>query len=264
MAEEGEPGLHARALAIELGVGIARRGMGGVGARLAAEVRLGVAPARRRRLVAGRPGWSFAIVPAVDRLEALHRGPRLDQRAVDAEVLARQKPLHPRLRQQRRQEARGDRPFEETIAVLGKGGVIPHRLVRPQPDKPAEQEIELHPLHQLALRAYRVEGLKQHGPQQHLRGDRGSPDPGVKRREFALHRPQRIINEPPDGAQRMILPHPLLHVDIAEQRPRSLVRSAHIVLPVGRSESCHKTEGERLFQQPANATTPANCCSGAA
>ena len=50
--------------------------------------------------------------------------------------------------------------------------MVPGRLVRREPDEPAEQEVELEPLHQLALRADRVERLQQHRPQQHLRRDR--------------------------------------------------------------------------------------------
>ncbi|MFK4654255.1 hypothetical protein ABIF97_004189 [Bradyrhizobium japonicum] len=73
---------------VEPGVGIAGRSMGVVGAPLAMEVRFGIAPAALRRRLAG----------AVLRFDALHRGPGLDQRAIDREVIAGQKPLHPGLR----------------------------------------------------------------------------------------------------------------------------------------------------------------------
>ena len=48
--------------------------------------------------------------------------------------------------------------------------MIPHRLVDADPDKPAEQQVELQPLHQLPLRAHRIERLQQHRPQQHFSG----------------------------------------------------------------------------------------------
>ena len=56
----------------------------------------------------------------VDRLEALHRGPGLNQRAIDAEVLGGQKPLHPRLRQDGRQEPGGDSAFSSRSRFFEK------------------------------------------------------------------------------------------------------------------------------------------------
>ena len=49
--------------------------------------------------------------------EALHSGPRLDQRAVEAEVIARQQPPDARLRQDRRQEANSDVAVKQPVAV---------------------------------------------------------------------------------------------------------------------------------------------------
>jgi hypothetical protein len=43
-----------------------------------------------------------------------------DQRAVDAEMLSGQKPLHPRLRQQRRQKPRSNFTVEQPVTVLRK------------------------------------------------------------------------------------------------------------------------------------------------
>src|SRR5829696_5304916 len=72
-------------LAIEPGVQIGGALMAVVGAALAVEVALTVAPRR----------WRTAR--AILRAEALHRRPGLDQRAVDAEVLRRQQALDPRV-----------------------------------------------------------------------------------------------------------------------------------------------------------------------
>ena len=85
MAHEAQLGLAARPLAIEPGVEIGGALMAVVGAALAVEVALAVAPRRWR------------IARALLRAEALHRRPRLDQRAVDAEVLRRQQALDPRV-----------------------------------------------------------------------------------------------------------------------------------------------------------------------
>src|SRR3954454_19707057 len=81
--------------------------------------------------------------------------------------------------------------------------------------------------------------------------DRRAPDPRVKRRQIAIHGKKSIVDELPDRAKRMILPHSPLYVDIAEQRPRSLVRPAQINLPIAGSESCLARRCERLLQQPA-------------
>src|SRR3954454_24562869 len=84
------PRLHARPLAIESGLGIARRSMRRVRTGLAAEVGLVIAASGRRRLVAARDG-----------LDALHRRPCLDHRAIDAEVISGQQALYSWLREQR-------------------------------------------------------------------------------------------------------------------------------------------------------------------
>ena len=144
-----------------------------------------------RKLTSGlRPcGGSVSIRgAAVLGLEALHRGPGLDQRAINREVLIRQQPLHAWERQKSGQKPGGDVAFEQPVAVLGEGGRVPDRIVDAEPDKPAEQEIVIQPLHQQALGADRVERLQEHRPQQPLRRDRGParrrrrdpqrPDPG--------------------------------------------------------------------------------------
>jgi hypothetical protein len=126
-----------RPFAIELGVRIGGRGVGGVRARRAAEVRLSIAPARRqRRLVA-----AGAISRTLGQPEALHRRPRLDQRVVDAEVLARQKSLHSGLSQRGRHEPRGGVAGQKPVAVLQERRVIPNQIINAEPDEPPKQEI---------------------------------------------------------------------------------------------------------------------------
>src|SRR5262249_29080264 len=62
--------------AVESGIGIGGRSMGVVRTFLAMEVRFGITPA------------------ALSRLDALHRGPGSDQRAIDGQMLARKKLVH--------------------------------------------------------------------------------------------------------------------------------------------------------------------------
>jgi hypothetical protein len=50
--------------------------------------------------------------------------------------------------------------------------VVPDRIVDAEPHEPAEQEVEVEPLHQLTFQADRVEGLQQQRAQQLLGRDR--------------------------------------------------------------------------------------------
>src|SRR6201997_5866707 len=79
MPDKAQLRLLAFTLAVEPGIRIGGRSMGVVRASLAMEVRFAIAPAALSRRLAR----------AVLRLDALHRGPGLDQRAIDREVIAR-------------------------------------------------------------------------------------------------------------------------------------------------------------------------------
>ena len=156
---------HARALAIEPCIWIGGAAMGRVRALLATEIGWPVAPAAARIIA--------AFKRVVLRLETLQRRPRLNQCAVNREMLVRQQPFDPRLRQHRGEKFGGDLAIQQPVAVGRKARMVPHRVINPKPDKPSEQQIEFDPLHQLPLRAHRIEGLQQHCPQQLFRWDRG-------------------------------------------------------------------------------------------
>src|SRR5207253_663635 len=117
----------------------------------ALEVDLEIAPATRGRIIG---------IPLSLGSEALHRGPRLDESTIDAEVFARQESLHSRLSQNRIEELRRGIALEEPIAVFREHRVIPDRIVDRQANEPAKQQVELHPLRQLPLGADRVESCK--------------------------------------------------------------------------------------------------------
>jgi hypothetical protein len=55
----------------------------------------------------------------------------------------------------------GDLARQQPVAVLGEGRRFPPRVVHADPDEPTKQQVELDPLHELSLRADRVEGLQQ-------------------------------------------------------------------------------------------------------
>ena len=168
MPHEAELGLLAPPLAVEPRFRVGGRGVRIVRSPLAAEIRLPVAAARiGRRFV------------AILRLEAFHRRPSFDQRAVDREMIRAEQLLYPRRRQNRAQQLGGDVAFQQAFAVLGKCRVIPRRIVDANADEPAKQEVELEPIHQLPLRADRIERLQEHRSQQLLRRDRRPPHPRV-------------------------------------------------------------------------------------
>ena len=97
------------------------------------------------------------------------------------------RPAHPRLRQHGRQEARRYLAIQQPVAVLGEGGGVPDRIVHAEPDEPAEQQVEVDPLDQLAFGPDRVEGLQQQRPQQPLGRDRIPPRRRVERVELSRH-----------------------------------------------------------------------------
>ena len=170
--------------------------------------------------------------------EALHRGPGLDQRAVDAEVLGRHQAPDLGIGQHLGQEPGRDVAGEQPVAVLGEGGLVPGRVVDPEPDEPAEQQVEVQPLHELALRAHAVEGLQQQRPQQPLRRDRRPADAGIERGELRAQPLERRVDDLPDRPQRMIRPNPRLKIDIREQCTRTPIRPPHrrlrgIIAPIG-------------------------------
>ena len=93
---------------------------------------------------------------------ALMAGPGLDERAVNAEVLARQEPslvghLH------RLVEQLGDRiVLDEPVSVLAEDGVVPHRVLDGQADEPTEQQVVVDLLDELPVAAHDVQNLQQH------------------------------------------------------------------------------------------------------
>lgn len=84
MADETQLRLHPRPLLVEHGIGIGAARMGCIRALLAPEI--------GRRIAASR--IAAAIVLIVPGPEALHASPSLYQRAIDAEVIARQQLAH--------------------------------------------------------------------------------------------------------------------------------------------------------------------------
>jgi hypothetical protein len=180
-------------------------------------------------------------------------GAPTDQAAVDAEVLAREQAADLRLIQNLGQKLGGDIAREQAIPVLREGRMIPDLIVDPEPDEPAEQQVEVQPLHQLALRADRVERLQQERPQQLFGRDRRSSHAGIEVMEARRQPRERLVDDRPNGPQRMGSRHPGLEIDVAEQGTRPLIRPAHLASSRWHqlASECHS---ERVFQRPANSS----------
>ena len=224
MTHVTELGLLAEPFAEQPSIGVCGRTMRIVRAFLTTEVTLGVAPAaaRRRR---------FAVRL---RHKTLHAGPGLDQRAVNREVLARQKCVDLRQVQHTGKELGRDIAIEQAIPVLAEHGGIPDRIVGRQSDEPAEQQIVVELLHQLPFRAHRVKRLQQQRPQQSLRRDRWPTVARVQLVEVPRQSGQRRVGQRADRSQRT-----------NQSRPASRITYWVTSLPAG--------AGERVLGVPAAA-----------
>lgn len=93
------------------------------------------------------------IVWAVLAHKTLVAGPGLDEGAADAEVPAREQAFVLGLLQHPIEEFDDGAVLDQPLVVLGEGGGHPHGVVHGQADEPAEQEVVLGLLHELAFGA---------------------------------------------------------------------------------------------------------------
>jgi hypothetical protein len=175
------------------------------------------------RIVAGGRG----APPPVPALEALLPRPRLDQCAVDGEVFLRQQLVPLGLPEHRLEEALSDVACHEPLPILRKHGHVPRRGIELEAHEPAEQQVVIQLLHELALAADRVEHLEQERPEQLLGRDRGPAPLGVQRIEAARERAERPVHELADRAQRMIPGDAGLSREVAEQAALLPVLTTH-------------------------------------
>src|SRR5262249_35004248 len=150
------------------------------------------------------------------------------------EVVVRQQRFDLTLVQDRSHELAGNVAFDQTFAVLGEHRGVPHRGIQRQPDKPAVQQIVVELLHQLQLRAHRIKGLQQQRAKQPLRRNRRPAELSVELLEFRRQSRQRLVYNPPDRPQRVILWDSRLAAHIAEQRVALRIPTAHRTSPTSR------------------------------
>jgi len=88
----------------------------------------------------------------------------------------------------------GDFTVEQTVAIFGKRGMIPDRIIHGQTDKPAKQQIVMQFFHQQPFASDRIENLQQQGSQPLLRRN-GWPTVGeISLGEPAMHVLQGLIH----------------------------------------------------------------------
>src|SRR5579871_329891 len=134
MSHVAELGLLAGPFAEQPRVGVGGRRMRVILALLAMKVAFGIATAASRAGLA-----RLSIIILWDK--ALHRGPRLDQRAIDREVLAGKQLADLRQVQNRDKELVRDIAIEQPIPVFAECRRVPHRIIDRHADEPTEQQV---------------------------------------------------------------------------------------------------------------------------
>lgn len=136
MTREAQLGFLAHALAGQQGIRVGGALMGGIGAPVSVVV---------DGRVAGIIRWGRGR-RRVLRLDALERGPRLDQGPIHGEVLIGEQPFSAGILDHGIKELLGGLVDEQPRTVLAEGAVIEDGLIKAHVQKPAEQDVVVHHL----------------------------------------------------------------------------------------------------------------------
>src|SRR5215469_88695 len=215
-----ELGLFALTLAGQQCLRVSGRLMSVVGAALSVEVHRRVA-----RIIGPVP--RLLILP----LEALKRGPCLNQRPVHREVLTGEQLERSRLLYHPAEELSCHLAFQKPLAVGGKAGMIETRFVQLHIQKPAEQQVIFKLLAEQPFAADRIQRHQQRRFEQPLGRNRRSPDRAVHpvqyRRQLLEHRFRQLLDPP----KWMPLGNSLLEVYHHQHRPLPPLLASHPPLP---------------------------------
>jgi hypothetical protein len=208
------------ALAHKLGLRIGARLVGGVTALLAAEIdhSRAVATASRR----------FAVLT----LEALERSPRLDQCAIDGEVLIGQQTLRTRLIDHAHKEQLGDFVLDQPAAVDRERRVIERALLQIHVEEPPKQDVVVEHLAKQPLRAHCIQRDQQARLEQAFRRYGRTASIRIHRCQRRAHRREYCIGLRLYRPQRMVLRYPLLDRKVAEQSTLRFDMTAHRCSPL--------------------------------
>ena len=224
VAGVAELGLLAIPLARQPGLRVRGGAVASVAAALAVEVDVGVTPAAAC--------WRLLALVLAPGPQVLERGGRLDQGAVDAEVLAGQQLMRLGLVADGGEEGLRDLGREQAVAVLGEAGRMEDRLIEGQAHEPAQQQVVAQLLDEASFGGDRVEDLDELGAQQILGGDRRAAAGGVEVGKRRAHLGKGGVDHRADRAQRMIRRHDVLESRHDDEPGLHLLVSAHSVLPI--------------------------------
>jgi hypothetical protein len=165
----------------------------------------GAAAAARRRSAAASLRPALATQIRSPGLEALERGPGLQQGAIDGEVLTGKQVLLTSEAQDCLEEFAADVVLEQPLPVLGEGAQVEGGVLHVEVQEPLEEQVVAEPFAELALTANRVEGHQPAGLEQVLGWDRGATILGVHlidnrtqlgegRFDKRLHAPNRVLS----------------------------------------------------------------------
>lgn len=170
--------------------------------------------------------------------EVLDRAPRLDQRAVDAEVVRARQAGLTRLLDDRLEEVRRDFVLDQAVTVLREGRRVEDLLDHVHVEEPPVEHVVLDLLAELPLAADRVQHLQKDGLQEPLRRDRAPARAGVDLVEERRQALQSRVGEGLERSQRVVLPDPVLDRDQAEHRRLLRSLASHEPLRSHRRGSC--------------------------
>jgi hypothetical protein len=167
-------------------------------------------------------------------------GPGLQQGAIHRKMLIAEQRLDLWSRHQLLQEPAHHLLVQQPLAVFGKGGGVPDRIIGAQADKPAVQQVVVELLEQKPLGANPVERLQQRGQQELLGRHRGPAFCGVERAKGGIEPIKSLIRQFPDPPQRMTGRDPLLDRHVGEQGAAALPVTSHLQ---GLLEVCPSSPG---------------------
>jgi len=207
MQAVAEQGRFAVALTQQACLGIDETAVRGIGTFLATEVDRGIA-----LVVIITPVTDLGI-SCIHRPQTLHRGERLDQTAIDAEVIAADQPVEDRLLHHPIKEVAHEAVVGEALTVHAEDFGRPDDVRGIHVQEPAEQQVVPDLLAELDFAADAVEGLQQQGLDQPLGRDAGPARLAVRGAEPPGHLLQNPVGPRLDRPQRMTRRDPIVNVE---------------------------------------------------
>lgn len=175
------------------------------------------------------PGTITAVLGqlTIVALEALERGPCVDQCAVNGEVIRREQFLAPGQANHLVEDAPGDVGLHQTLAQSAEGRLIQAGALEIHVKKPTKEDVVIELLAKLPVRANGVQRDQQLLLEQTLRCNQRSTDVRVKPGQVCRDRTERTVGQFLHPAQRMVGRHSRLRREIVKHRGLRVALAAH-------------------------------------